>query len=147
METRNWIIAIACATLIVACSLLAIGWKGIAEDARAAEQACIASQQVRVYTLPRIELGANLTYRNRVLGPTSQFADDSPMFKIDELFDEMDRQNAVKHPCEPYMICLDHLVTLRFDDADIRIVRKVVTTAWAAGFDVVLRPQNEQRSW
>jgi hypothetical protein len=135
METRNWIIAIACGTLIVACSLLAIGWKRIAEDARAAEQVCIATQRVRVDELPRLDLDTrNLRYRGRSTG-------------FDDLLEEMTRQNAVKHPCEPSMICLDHLVTLRFDEADFGTMRLVVDRAWAAGFDVVLRPQKEQRSW
>ena len=148
METRNWIVAIACGVLIFACSLLAYGWKHIAEDARAAEQACIATSRVRVSALPRIDLGANLSYRNRMIGSTRDFIqDDSPTFKIDELFEQMDRDNVGRPVCEPYNVCLDHLVALRFDDTDIRAVRKVVNTAWAAGFDVVLRPQHDQRTW
>jgi hypothetical protein len=147
METRNWIVGIACAVLILACSLLAYGWKRIAEDARAGEEACIATRRVRVDSLPLLEIGANVTYRNHVIGPSNTFQDDSPIFKIDELFEEMDRQNANQPACEPYMVCLDHLVALRFDDADIRIIRKAVNSAWAAGYDVVLRPQREQRSW
>lgn len=148
MEARNWIIAIACATLIIACSLLAYGWKRVAEDARAAEQACIATGRVRVFALPRIDIGEVITYRDRVIAETNALVRGNATVELEEMLEQMDRESRGRTPCEAYNVCLDHLVALRFaGDVDIRAVQQVVTTAWTAGFDVVLRPQHDQRTW
>lgn len=146
METRNLVLAIAGAILIVACSALAMGWKQVAEDAMRAQRECVATGEVHVAALPRLEIGTDIMFQgDRLISADLVAHDDSPTFKIDALFERMD--GARKHTCDSNKICIDNLAALSFDEPNIRVLKKVVNTAWAAGYDVVLRPQHDQRSW
>ena len=144
MESRNWVLAIAGAIMIVACSALAVGWKNVAEDALAAQRQCIATGERHVAKLPRIAIGADIVFEGETLISTDDVLRDSPAFKVDALFEKMDR---LRKPCDSNKVCLDNLVSLTFENPDIRVVKTVVNSAWAAGFDVLLRPQHETRSW
>jgi len=140
MESKNLFLVIAGLALVIACSALALGWMKVAEDAGAEVQRCEARQRKRVADIPRITIGIDITYRDKPIVSVADLRNlDAPGIKIDVLFEILDKER--RKTCDASHICLDNLLVLEtVAEIDSRIVNRIVRTAWAAGFDIVMAP-------
>lgn len=145
METRSLVLVAAAITLIAACCLLATGWMKTAEDAAAETQRCELRQRKRVADVPRITIGLNVVYRDEVIAPVDALA-RAGGFTIDALYKRLKRDR--RSDCDPSVVCLDNLIALQLTASTSNsVVDMIVQTAWAAGYDIVVTPVPNNKTW
>ena len=132
--------------MLIACGALAWGWMRMAERATDSTRQCELRRNRRLAALPAIVVNQNeVRYENELLA-IDGLNDDSPTFKIDALFERLQKDRKV--PCNSDEVCLDNLVTLSIPvEAPPRLVRKLVNTVWAAGWDIVHVPDRDATRW
>ena len=141
METRNLALAIAGIVLIVACSALALGWKGVAEDAMRQTEAYKAKQRKRVVDLPRIVVSFNdITFRGEPMAKLTELNTDGG---LDKLLRRLEGERRTD--CDVAHVCLDNIVVLEsLLGPGTMGLEKLVRTAWAAGYDIIESPPRNE---
>ncbi len=148
MESRGLVVVSAGVLLLAALCALAVGWMHMADDALAAKKRCELTQYRQATSLPTISIaGDAIVFENELVATTSSvLLGDSPTFKIDALFEKLDKLH--RKPCDPNRVCLDNLVVLRTaEPVDSHLLQKIANTVWAAGFDLVHAPRHSHDSW
>ena len=143
METRNLVLAIAGIVLIAACTALAFGWKGAADDAMRQVESCRESRRRRVLDIPRINIGAQtISYRGERIVAIADLGPGSITPLLERLKHDRKGDCDVSHVCLGNIVVIESLV---YEGGGV--MDRIVRTAWAAGFDVIQAPPRDPRMW
>lgn len=144
METRNLVLAIAGIVLIAACTALALGWKGVADDAMRQVETSKEAQRRRVLDMPRINIGAEwIRYRREPIVRLAEIGSDPT---IPALLERLKRDR--KGDCDVAHVCIGNIVIIESLVWECGTVTdRIVRTAWAAGFDIIQAPARDPRMW